>query len=428
MKLFAKDIPPGSKEFSALAIIETFCACALALWLAFRHGWMGWLADSICIAPLLLLRTKYSQTLALLWFEKVSKYAVKKGASLRLTVLFIWLLIILVVVVLGVLFAPEIDWDLIWKIALGVFMLFLGLQVFFNLLSPLPAIPLRMAATIAALFKKRRESIEAIPRNWILNIAAIDSTVTPEILPGINQFLRSRPLEFTPENLWIMHPNFWQPRKVLSILRSFEGIFFGIIFIPFALAVSALPILVGFAYRWALKSTAVVWLPLVVLVDGVYRKAYTLSWLVRDILTTPLWCLLRVYGAVVIVFNGILPLALFSTYYRTSAWLVEVLQVPPTIASYYFIGQGEVYSWHVAGVLAALSTWIAYIWAGSVKSAIDEHQLADEKKQKHKLRLLQGLLATRAILSSYTIVCGVIAFAKTQDWRWVQAITFRWFP
>jgi len=58
MKLFANDIPRGSSEVSLLAVVETLAACALALYLTQHPKWMAWLALYICLAPLLLLRTR----------------------------------------------------------------------------------------------------------------------------------------------------------------------------------------------------------------------------------------------------------------------------------------------------------------------------------------------------------------------------------
>lgn len=316
---------------------------------------------------------------------------------------------------------------------------------------PLSAIPIKVAATVRGFLDHKVIAIFSIPRNWTNVVGRVDFSLRPELLPGIrNDGERYRRMgrgyffQILSFSGWMRAAAHKKSIVSRSLLRLRPA--------PILL----ISWLLGFAYRWCLKSTALVWLPLAYLINNVYGKGYTLSWLVRDLLSTPAWRAFRIYSALVIIWNGVVPVAIFPIYSRVSTWVISNFHVPDSVAAYLFVGYAaradawqatvtvsvsnnpskpqkgsisfsDVSLWHIAGVLAAFCTWIAFFWAGNLRSELAEGSLVGPKAQG-ELRTLQVLLAIRAGLSSYTIVCGVVAFAKAADWHWVHNIRVHWLP
>jgi hypothetical protein len=67
MRLTSNKESVAKGEVSVLAIIETLLAIALVFYLSSHFNTLRWLAGAMCVAPLLLLRTKESTRLGLLF-------------------------------------------------------------------------------------------------------------------------------------------------------------------------------------------------------------------------------------------------------------------------------------------------------------------------------------------------------------------------
>jgi len=94
-----------------------------------------------------------------------------------------------------------------------------------------------------------------------------------------------------------------------------------------------LPFAFGLLYRWSLKATAVVWLPLAYLLHGVFRKRDPVNWRVKDFMKGPLSMLLLAYSGCVIFFNALLPFVFRPNYLEATAWLKAKL-VPEALMRY----------------------------------------------------------------------------------------------
>lgn len=124
-------------EVTALALVETLFAIAIAVYTAAALGSVAWLTVSVCLAPLLLLRTDESSEISLRLFNR---YYLWIEDHVHISLLFI-------------------------AAALGAF----GVRVF---------------AVVLTLIRHPAASFAAIPRNWARVSLCLDAFTPPELVPG----------------------------------------------------------------------------------------------------------------------------------------------------------------------------------------------------------------------------------------------------
>jgi len=400
MKIFAKNIPRGSSEVSMLAIVETLVACALAIYLTQHPKWMAWLALYICLAPLLLLRTKASVRLGLAWFARAASVLGSKADVLENRV-----------GGLNIKFFPPI-------------IFFIGVLFFYTSL-PLLALPVKAFATFLSFRRRPLSCFQRIPANWVKQVSQTDSTLMPELLPGIRALLRTERVE---EIALIGGPDI-----IIRNIKSEEDFKVRLIMTFVSLPLLILPLAIGLLYRWSLKATAVVWMPLAYLLHGVFRKRDSLEWRVKDFMKGPLALFLLVYSGCVLFFNALLPFVLRSKYLDAAAWLKAKL-FPEALMRYYLLAPTPeapqvlvVQAWHLAGLVSAAITLGLYFWASTLRNQLDSDGFSGEADKQNTLRKIKAVLATRAVLTTYTMACGIVAFAKAAEWKWAQ-FTVQFLP
>lgn len=311
-----------------------------------------------------------------------------------------------------------------WLIYLGLFGI---LSCLVGALIIFVAIPVKICATVVGIFRKPLSCLRNIPANWVKQVARTDTTLMPEMLPGVRAWVRTRrghgkitEVIAGPDIVFKSSLRYTSRHSALF----FTLFFFPILFLPFAF---------GLLYRWALKATALVWLPLVFFLHGAFRKHDSLAWRVADLMKGPLAVFLRCYAGCVLFLNGLLPLFLRTLYLDVTTWL-QAKMFPDVLMRYFLLRPTAavpqtlvVEAWHVAGLLSAAITLLLYVCAGSLCNRMDNGGFLNDEEKRSSLRKIQYTLAARAILTTYTIVCGVVAFAKAANWEWAQ-FTVRWLP
>ena len=169
---------------------------------------------------------------------------------------------------------------------------------------------IKIYAILRSLFRQPVACLLAIPRNFVRSIACIDLAFVPHFIPGAED-VRSEYIEFDvlflpklAKKAWTVSPSAIEILKMIVVLVTF-----------FPLSVLAL------TYRWALKSTAILWLPLVwIVIQAQPSKEVTPH---LDFLRRSAWSrMMRTYSLIVLVGFCAKLAILFGVWkLRRSGWL-----------------------------------------------------------------------------------------------------------
>jgi len=245
MRLRATEESLLAGEVSLLAIVETLGAMALTIWIHARWATYTHIAIGACVAPFLLLRTNQSCFYAvqihetiLPWFDRW----LSCGANIANTFN-----------------QAGFVHSVIRICAVGMF------EALFYLAFPISLLLVRVLAGIAAAFRHPVLSLMALPSNWRESVVSMDSGLSHCIIPE-PRYSKARSLvreEGSP--LRIDNWSSWHRNKQ-SQLRSYHLTSGDKIFLLFDDALSRLSSVAiwipPYFYRWSLKSTAIVWFPL----------------------------------------------------------------------------------------------------------------------------------------------------------------------
>lgn len=214
-------------EYSLLAIAETLGAMALALWIGLSWSNYMHIAIGASIAPLLLLRTDESCGYGMSIFNRLLDWYGKMLKSGKVTHP------ILTVTV-------------------------------YHLAFPIGLILVRVLSSMLGVIRHFSASLCAIPMNWHETVFLLDSGVAPCLIPEPkNRIARAyfrRANSAGRLDDWASHRR--KDRRKRSPPNSLSNRVFhhylGVLAILSEIVVRSTPYL----YRWSLKSTAVVWFPL----------------------------------------------------------------------------------------------------------------------------------------------------------------------
>ncbi len=216
MRLYSTRESATNNVVSVLAIAETVAAVCLTLYIASRIDSLIGIAIAASMAPLLLLRTPESIQLGLEWFNDL---------KFKCPPRFEWALPILIVI------------------------------------SPLI---IRVGATLLTVIRQPLKSIRAISSNWYNQAFCVDLCLAPEYLPGYKNSGVQDDLQFSnfSKAMFSIFVDLRDFREFSTVQKAFL-----ILFLPFYSLMIPVFFLVLFGppllYRWSLKSTSVVYLPLV---------------------------------------------------------------------------------------------------------------------------------------------------------------------
>lgn len=240
MRLHATQESCDHGEVTILAIVETVLAVVSLITLSIWFDTLHWLAGACLLSPLLLLRTEDSVQRGGHMFEHIFDDDRKVTAGL--------------IALLSILLSLALTY---WIVGWWVLLLVPPFTGALLAMAFYPAIfAIRFTATVISVIKHPLKSLTAIPGNWRRVVLATDSFLDPEFFPG-----RGGGLSVLYE---------------IPIGSYFERWFY----------LTAYRVLYPFcaAYRWSLKATCIVYLPLVWLVNTARYRADSTHEMLTDYL------------------------------------------------------------------------------------------------------------------------------------------------
>ncbi len=239
MRLHATRESCDHGEVTVLALVETVLAVALLVALSVWFDTVHWLAWACLLAPLLLLRTEEAVHRELRWgnwlfARKQRFFGPIIGSALLVFGVAVWI---------------AHGWSILLLFPFnGVLLAFGSAPIHFVI---------RFTATLIAVVQHPLRSLAALPGNWRRVVLATDSGLDPKLPPGHDEGV------FCDLDHWQFKPLFWR-WTLLSFL---------LVFYPLTTA-----------YRWSLKATCAVYLPLIWLVSKARYRADSTRHMLTDYL------------------------------------------------------------------------------------------------------------------------------------------------
>ncbi len=218
-------------EISVLAIIETVVAGALA-YLFYRWTNELWhIGVAACLAPLLLLRTSRITRVSLRIADTVYRFSSENEGEGAIP-----------------------SWGrgvLNWLLTVSI---------------PLVIVLIKFASTLFCFIAHPLESVREIPRNWQRVVLCTDLGAIPELIPTIEEVSKNSALTDLKTSQIILSVKviitdaLFSASKVHSLLLAYLALPLLIMLLSIPMFFAALLIVLpGLAYRYAVKSTALIW-------------------------------------------------------------------------------------------------------------------------------------------------------------------------
>lgn len=371
---------------SVLAIAETLAAMGVSVWIAVTWDTYVHIAIGASIAPLLLMRTDESVDRC---NRSVAMFARSLEWFLNTLIGKNEIVILIAVILFG---APFIVW-------------------FFGHL-----LVSRLLAWVVTLFRHPLAAVAAVPDNWRHSAVVLDSQHSCDILPATGEGLK----EDHPFLKLRTMPGFFRDLHKEMVSSDPEWIERVALWIP--VAIVAFPIVApAYAYRWSLKSTALIWSPLLWALRSVRGAGKPLRKYFSIYLGDPITGIV-LWVSIAAIIGLAAKIALFNEWAGFVDWwnatpLRQVLSL--------YVTPAEIQWWQVAIVINSAIAIIMYIFARRWLVRIEHDVLTDEALPR---RLFQIGLFIRPILSCYTIACTLyITIRATSDWE-LPALGTRPFP
>jgi len=382
---------------SVLAIVETLAAMGIAVWIAVRWETYVHIAIGASIAPLLLMRTDQSCIRTLKYFHWVGRSLpyLKSEQSLNwmgFVHLFVWINCVAIPVWVITALASEIRSTLFLVIT----------WIFITLALPL----IQFAAWLVTLVRSPVASIAAIPNNWRQLTIALDSRQWPHVFHPPDTI----PEDSTASDFLTVQDAFLVSLKQSS--RTLKIIFF--VLLP-------LVCIPAFAYRWSIKSTALIWFPLLWAmrstkeVDGPLQSS--LAVYRRDPVTK-----IVVGVSIAAIVGFIVKIILHYEWAGFAAWWNEG---PLRQFFALYVSPLEIQKWQIAMAINSAIAIVMYILAGSWLVRLEHERMTEETWPR---RVFKTGLFIRPILSCYTIACMIyITIIAAWELEW-PLLGEKWFP
>ena len=257
----------------------------------------------------------------------------------------------------------------------------------------------RLGATVFMLLRHPVRTVLAIPANWSRMVLCTDALRPPEPVPGL-KVTATTP---RPENVFDL-------RGLANTLGKRSGIakfFFGYFLFPVILA-----FIIAWAYRWSLKATAIVWLPLLWIIPKATTKLRLVARLA--FVNQSSWGRTVVLFSVVVLLTFIAKVAPYSGVHEVAAWWcslsfangLERLVEPNAIPL-----------WQIGSATNAVLAIGLYMLASHQLIAIKELGKFEAEMKTTDVVMKAGAVV-RATLSLYTIAClGYIVAGLASSWN-----------
>jgi hypothetical protein len=431
MRVYSTPESVEAGEFTLLAIAETIAVTSIVVYLAVWRGSLFFIALTATVAPFLLLKTNDSQARGLRWMKSV----------LSLTDRFYFSKFVEPIVnfldrkvntdksIKHFLNAPFIRTLISSSLIMFIWLMFLIIALATSIL-------IRFSATLTSLCLDTTNSMLAIPQNWQRICLSMDLAHPPELLPGIDeidvQAIRESELgefmEIIKFKQFVNHyfyTAFDADDRLTYVILLLRYSFTLIIYVP------------SIVYRWSLKSTSLVYLPLMWAVRSNLTSANSAADKTGDILQDGIERLSRWYAWFVIVFLTALPMAfLFYAYsarmrfsdridFFISSTISPVLSYQ-ILKIFLFVTPDriEIGSWHLTRFAGAVITVWLYNYTQKSKRKIDKGIWSESDVERRI-----GVAAfSRSCLAIWTTVCSVAIVLTSVRWYMLPEVVIRWFP
>jgi len=364
-------------EVTVLACLETVAAVAISFLIARHRHSIAHIKVAACLAPLLLLRTPHSTGLALHWIDNFYAWAQRRFAKLD---------------------------------GLGEKSFTLSLLI----LWPLFLFLARSFSIAATVVRHPLDSLQAIPSNWRWVTLETDLFHPPEVVPGAERHLQASNLKYAPLLTF---------ESYLTEFRRYPASDSGARFADVLLG--ALTYLPAMLYRFSLKSTCAIYLPLLFIADD--HKAPDLKGQLNDLVHSEIEGLKRWYSLFVLVCLNAIPITIYfamrAWWHLVAAWMESHISVTAIRLSSVFLfttPQGiELDGWHIARTFNCLLTLVLFLFAREKLRKNDEGPPSEA---------INAWLRVRRVLTVYIIGCTVYLIVTTVDWHALPPVHVRWLP
>ena len=386
MQIFSTPDSAAYGKPSVCALLETLIATAISGFVAIHYQTLVHVAVGACVAPFLLLRTPESVALGLRWFSQIVP-----GGTVN---------------------------DVWWQI--GMLLRTLALSIC-----------IRVIATIRYGFK----GIPAMPRNWVQVVLCTDMKSGVEFVPG-SGLIQDTCKKFTSSHddyddvimdglYFFLIISFAIGVPILAMIGFFGRIptialmFKNPIFVVYCIfmwsmiaLLSANVFVIYFAaslYRFCLKTTALIWIPLIYVAYSAYHQKLSLHGQLGEIRYSPLWKIVRgvAWVSLLLFCFKLLILPLIIDWWNNQDWARVInIYVMPNI----------IHPWHIAATLNGLITLLThYYFFDRAPIRLNEGVWSD----RFVVIGLQTFTFVRGIISIYTISVGIwltVVAAMSMKW------------
>lgn len=228
MRWYSTSASARTGEPSVLAILETLAAMSVSVWIGvYFETWMHVIIGA-CVAPFMLLRTDAACLRSIRWMTNVLSF-----------------------------FEKQSDRNTLASESVAITLL---------LALPFISVVVRIASTVTELWQRGGDACASVSGNWWRQALATDSATSPEWIPLPVQAEVPDYPSYLPDNVY----DFSEISPVYRFVKSStkhlivtnESLNAKMLSMAVALASFVLMVFFAFAYRWSIKSTAIVWFPL----------------------------------------------------------------------------------------------------------------------------------------------------------------------
>jgi len=376
MKLYSDKQSIKNDVITIVSIIESIIAVAFSIILATYLDTIFYIAVGVCVAPLLLMRSKKSMDLGIELHEfltcKVNNIYGKLGKFVKENIIF---------------------------------------DIFFYPFYILASFIIRIFATC----RHPIEGIKSIPNNWKTVVLCTDSWSFPELIPGTGVLIPKHPDENTNLNfstkvkLGIVFICFISAEMFHDLSVAFPVLIIFSVFL-YALGVLELIVVIGWLacvvvawlYRFSLKSTSLIWFPLVYVSHKTFRRDMCIELHIDIFKDSAVQKLSRAI-AWLTIFLFLIKILLLPQFIET--WN----QLPWTKILNVYIMPNRIHLWHLVAFANAVFAQVFYFFL------VDPFAKMLEKgmwKKEVILRVVKFYIFFSSLLSIYTIFIGIYLTVK----------------
>lgn len=371
-----------ANQYSVLAIVETLTAMAVSIWIAVTWNTFLHIAIGASIAPLLLMRTDRSCILC----ARISQKLVRP---------------IIGIVEIPIKYRGWRKQLLYMTVALPPIFIWLPLQFLIG----------RLVAGVTIFFRYPLLTLGSITKNWLHATIVVDSKKWPDVLP--------KPSE-VPE-LFDAPGIFFDVGEMMEGLRNFSDRTKSKKHLLLFLFMMSLTIISAFVYRWSLKSTAIIWFPLLWATNPVRNVNKPLKSIFDIYSRNPITKIVLIVSTTCII-GFITKIVLFNLWtgfldWWSSSTLLEFFSL--------YAVPSEIQIWQVTIFLNSVIAICMYIFVRQNLIRIEHNDLANVMLPRQIFRV--GMFVRR-LLTCYTIICTLyITIRAASDWQ-LPALGTKLFP